>query len=184
MRFRKEGVRPAGRAFAGRRLGVALATGLALILTSLVVASPAANAAPFTWAYTNAAHLTCLGASGHNGPVRAYNCASSLNQVWHFGGTHGAYAQVINNGTNQCLSVSGGSTAKGAWAVTSNCNGNDDNYWEVANTALGTVSFLNQHSQMVLQINCNCNLNGGIVNQGPGSGLGNPNQLWYPARAS
>lgn len=185
MRFRKKGVRPAGRAFAGRRLWVALATGLALILTSLVVASPAANAAPFTWAYVNAEHGTCLGASGHNGFVKAYNCVSSWNQVWHFAGPmHGAYARVINNGTNQCLGISGGSAAAGAWAVTWNCNGNDDQYWEVANTALNTVSLLNQHSQMILQIRCDCNLNGGIVNQMPASSWGDPNQLWYPERAS
>jgi hypothetical protein len=49
MRWRKEGVRPAGRAFAGRRLGLALATAglLALSLTSAVAGSPA-NAAPCT----------------------------------------------------------------------------------------------------------------------------------------
>jgi ricin-type beta-trefoil lectin protein len=183
MRLRKEGTRPVRRAFAGRRLGVALATAgvLALSLTSAVAASPAANAAPFPWMYENAEHLTCLSSGGvDDGTARAYNCTGSANQVWHYGGVHGAYTQLINNGTGQCLGVYGASTSAGARVVVWSCDGYDDQYWLPDSNAPGVIDFVNQNSQMVIQIACNCGTNGATIDQEPASGLGSPNQLWYP----
>jgi hypothetical protein len=185
MRLRKKGVRPAGRAFAGRRLAVALATvGLiAPILTFVVMASPA-DAVPFHWNYQNTEHLTCLSSGGvHNGTVKAYNCTASSNQVWHYGALHGAYAQIINN-DGQCLSVAGGSTSSGAHAVMANCSSNDEMFWLPQNYPPGlVVYFQNQHSQKVIQIACDCGSNGAIVDQEPFNNFGDPNQLWYTQAA-
>jgi Ricin-type beta-trefoil lectin domain-like len=180
MRLGKEGVRLVARAFAGRRLVVALVTaGLALSLTSAVMASPA-SAAPFHWSYQNASHSTCLSSGGvHNGTVKAVTCAGS-NVVWHYGAAHGAYAQLINN-DGQCLSVAGGSASAGAHAVMANCSGNDAMFWVPENNFPGfVVDILNQHSQMVLQIACNCGTSGATVIQSPYNNSGPPNQLWYP----
>jgi hypothetical protein len=118
----------------------------------------------------------------HDGTAKAYNCTGSANQVWHYGGLHGAYAQIINNGTNQCLGVYGASTSAGARVVVWSCNGYDDQYWLPENNSPGVIDFVNQHSQMVIQIACNCGTNGATIDQEPANGLGSPNQLWYPER--
>jgi putative hemolysin len=185
MRSRKEGVRPVGRAFAGRRLGVALATAglLALSLTSVVVASPA-SAAPSKWNYQNAEHSYCLSSGGiHDTVAKVYGCNGGSNQTWHYGALHGAYAQIIN-GDGQCLGVQSQSTSAGAYAVVWSCDGHDDQYWLPENNSPGfTVDFLNQHSQMVIQIACDCIREGAFVDQEPYNNSGDPNQLWYPQAA-
>jgi hypothetical protein len=172
------------RAFAGR-LGMALATVglLAGSLTSAVVVAAPANAASFNSNYQNVEHLTCLTSGGiYNGETTVYACNGSSNQTWHYGGTHGAYAQVINNATGQCLSISGGSTASGARAVEVNCSSNDADYWEVSqpyNVAYSAAAFLNQHSQDYLQIACNCGGNSRNVDQVPEPWSFTGNLLWY-----
>lgn len=183
MRLRKEGVRPVGRAFAGRRLGVALATAglLALSLTS-VVAAPPANAAPFQWLFENAEHLTCLTSGGHSDTTATvYACGVSRNEEWHYGALHGAYAQIIN-GDGQCLGVAGGSASAGARVVVWSCiSGHDDQYWLPEGNMGGTIDFINQHSQLAIQIACDCDGNGRVVNQEPISNpFPDPDQLWYP----
>jgi hypothetical protein len=196
MRLRKEGVRPAGRAFAGRRPGVALAAAglLALSLTSAVAVSPA-NAAPVhlaaqaslpsgTWSFENWGHSGyCLTSGGvHNGKVTVYTCNSSSNQHWHAGSSHGSYQQFIN-GDGQCLSISGGSASAGADAVMANCSTNDSGYWATDFPQIYNIPhFLNQHSQLVIQIACNCSGNSKVVDQesynGGADGVNDTNQGW------
>jgi hypothetical protein len=174
------------RAFAGLRLRVALAAAgmLALSLTSAVVVAAPANAAALNWNYTNVEHHTCLTSGGiYNGETTVYACNGSSNQTWHYGGTHGAYDQLINNATGQCLSISGGSTASGARAVEVNCSGNDADYWDVEPAPLvlyTQVTIQNQRSQDYLQIACNCNTNSANVDQvaNPGGYFSN-NEQWY-----
>ena len=197
MRWRKEGVRPAGRAFAGRRLGLALATAglLALSLTSAVAASPA-NAAPVhrvplaglpagTWSLENWGHQGhCLSSGGViGGTVKVYTCNSSSNQHWHPGNSHGSYQQ-IKNGDGQCLGISGGSASAGAHSVMGNCSSNDTYYWLMEFPQIYNIPhFLNQHSQLVIQIACNCSSNGAVVDQEPynggNTGTSDENQGWF-----
>ena len=186
MRLRKEeeGVRPVRRAFAGRRLRVALAAAamLGLSLTPAVTAAPA-NAAPLNWNYANVEHLTCLTSGGiYNGETTVYACNGTSNQTWHYGAAHGAYQQLINNTTGQCLSISGGSTAQGARAVEVNCSGNDADYWLVEPAPLVTytqVYIQNQRSQDVIQIACNCDGNSKNVDQVPAPNYFSNNEEWY-----
>ena len=196
MRLRKERGRPAGRAFAGRLPGVALATmGLLVLgLTFAVGASPA-NAAPVhlvpqaglpggTWSLDNWGHQGyCLTSGGvHNGKVTVYTCNSSSNQHWHAGNSHGSYQQIIN-GDGQCLSISGGSASAGADAVMANCSTNDSGYWLMEFPEIFNIPhFLNQHSQLVIQIACNCGQNSAVVDQegynGGAAGSNDTNQGW------
>lgn len=197
MRLRKERVLPVGRLFAGRRLGVALATAglLALSLTSAVAASPA-NAAPVhrvplaglpagTWSLENWGHQGhCLSSGGViGGTVKVFNCNGSSNQHWHGGSSHGSYQQ-IKNGDGQCLGISGGSASAGARAVMGNCSSSDTYYWLMEFPQIFNIPhFRNQHSQLVIQIACNCGSNGAVVDQEPYNG-GNPgtndeNQGWF-----
>jgi len=183
MSLRKERVRPVGRAFAGRRLGVILATAgvLALSLTSVVVASPS-NAAPFTWSFENSAGAAdlCLTSFGaYDGYAKVWTCNSSSNQHWHYGGLHGAYAQIIN-GDGQCLGVSNGSNSAGAHVIMWSCNGADSQYWLPENNFPGVIDFLNQNSQMVIELTCHCYANGSDLYQEPYYVFGSPWQLWYP----
>jgi hypothetical protein len=65
-----------------------------------------------------------------------------------------------------------------------NCSGNDEMFWlPDVNFVGGVIDFLNQHSQKVIQIACNCSTNGAIIDQEPFNSTGNPNQLWYPQAA-
>jgi hypothetical protein len=188
MRLLKDGVRRVvGRVFAGRRLGVALATAglLALSLASVVAASPA-NATPGYWGFYSVHTLDCISSGGvHNGVVTQYPCNGSSNQTWHYGAEHGsgqgAYIQIIN-GDGQCIGVAGGSTSSGANIQMGNCSGNDIYYWEVCacdpSTALDFY-FLNQHSQEVIQIACGCSTKSAKLEQEPYDPYGSANQLWY-----
>jgi len=197
MRSRKEGVGAVGRAFAGRRLGLVLATAglLALSLTSAAAASPA-NAARVhqvpriglpggTWSLENWRHPgLCLSSGGvRGGTVKVYTCTGSSNQHWHGGSSHGIYQQLIN-GDGQCLGISGGSSSAGAHAVMGNCGSSDTYYWLMELPQIYNIPhFQNQHSQLVIQIACNCGTNGAVVDQEPYNG-GNPgtsdeNQGWF-----
>lgn len=193
MRLRKEGARPAGRASAGRRLVMALATAglLAFSLTSAVAASPA-NAAPVhvfrpsaslpagTWSLENRDASLCLSSSGSDAAAKVYTCNSSSNQHWHRGNSHGNY-QEIRNGDGQCLGIAGGSTSAGAHAVVWSCNGHDDQFWLMEFPQIfNTPFFRNQRSQLVIQIACDCGTNGAVTDQEPlASNANDLNQLWF-----
>ncbi len=187
MRLRTEGMRPAGRAFIGRWLGVALATAglLGLSLTSAVVAS-SANAAVATFGIDNAEHEGyCLTSGGHSDTTATvYSCNGSSNQTWHYGQTRAVGSELyreIVNGDGQCLGIAGGSKSAGAHAVVWNCNGHEDQYWlpEQNYGTMDAFDYDNLSSNMVIQIACDCNKNSATVEQWPYNTLGDPNQFWF-----
>jgi hypothetical protein len=187
MRLRKEGVRPARRASARRRLGMSLATAglLAGSLTTAVVMSAPAGAASLptsgTYSLENYKHPGyCLSSGGvSDSTATVFACISSSNQHWHRGNSHGNYQQIIN-GDGQCLGVSSGSTSAGAHLVVWKCNGNDDQYWYMEFPHIFNIPFFrNQRSQLVMQIACDCSTNSSVVEQEPYAGDGtNNNQYW------
>lgn len=182
MRSRKEGVRLVGRAFAGRRLGVALATAglLGLSLTSAVVASPA-NANVSTWSLDNAEHVHCLTSNGIlDSTAEVYSCNGSSNQTWHWGNFVGNYGQIVN-GDGQCLGIAGGSRSAGATAVVWRCGGQSSQYWQIQTDPLiiSEHYFANLNSQMVIQIACDCGTGHAAVDQKPFNSNLDPDQLWF-----
>jgi Ricin-type beta-trefoil lectin domain len=188
MRLREEGVRPGGRASAGRRLGVAPATAglLGLTLTSGVVAAAPASAAPAIEYVTleNVHTEKCISSSGKDDTTaRQYSCNSSANQFWYFGGSLGTAVQFKNKATGQCLGISGGSYSAGADAVVWNCLGvsHPDQYWNenFTGTQATTIYLYNYKSGWVLQVACGCTTSGAALDQEPIDDLGSPNQMWY-----
>lgn len=185
MRLRKEGVRPA-RAFAGRRLGVTLATAglVVLSLTSGVAAASPANAVTY-YTIVNQHSLMCLSSAGaKDAAAKEYSCNSSTNQRWYWGsqaGTSG-YLQFKNEATGQCLGVAGESTANGAEVVVWSCNGHPDQYWNAeTGEFLGlpdALAFFDYHSAKVLQIKCSCATSGSTADQEQFDVAGSPNQAW------
>ena len=186
MRFRIKGTSAVGRAFAGRRtLAIAAASLLGLSLTSLVLAAPA-NATPTLWEFYNAHSQDCMSNGGViNGVVTQYPCNGSKNQAWYYGGTHGAYQQIKNYATGQCMGVAGGSYANGAKIQMGNCSTNDTYYWqkEPYCDLLGCLPapdyFVNQKSLRVIQVACGCDTNSAYLDQYDLNDTGPPNQLWY-----
>ena len=189
MRLRKEVVRPVARAFAGRRLRVALVTvGLALGLTSAVVAAAPADAAPAHFVIYNAHSRDCISNGGaKNGYVSQFACNGSTNQQWHWGGTsHGSYQQLINTTTGQCIGLKG-NLANGATLYMGNCSSNDQFYWEEG-TLCPSVGpcyippgwwFLqNQASLRVMQVGCNCGNNSAAIIDATPNSDGPPDQVW------
>jgi hypothetical protein len=88
------------------------------------------------------------------------------------------------NGDGQCLGIAGGSASNGAHAVMGNCSSNDTYYWLMQFPQIFNIPhFLNQHSQRVIQIACNCNSNGAVVDQEPynggADGVNDTNQGWF-----
>lgn len=155
---------------------------LALSLTSAVVASPANAAGGFLMQNDRWPQM-CLSSSGRSDTTaRVYSCTGNSNQTWHTGGHiqghYGTYYQLINNGTGQCLSISGASTRAGADAVVWACNGRHDQYWTWLTPGLPNVGvFINQNSSLVMQIACDCASSGTVVDQAwYNGGLGN--QAW------
>jgi hypothetical protein len=190
MRFRIKGTSAVGRAFAGRRLratlAIAAASLLGLSLTSLVQAAPA-NATPVLFALVNAHSLDCMSNGGAlNAYVSQYNCNGSKSQAWYFGGTHGAYQQIKNYATNQCVGVQGGSLANGARIWMGNCSSNDIFYWQkelectfIVGCAPGADFWVNQASGRVIQVGCGCDSNSAGLFDDALSDAGPPSQLWY-----
>jgi hypothetical protein len=188
MRLRKERARAARRAFAGRRLGVALATAglLGLSLTSGVIAASPANAASADFTVINAQQEMCMTSGGASDTVATeYSCNYSPNQYWYWddedGGT--GYYQLRNEATNQCLGVLGGSTAKGAEVVVWQClgTGHPDQYWQEQQLyPFNGVTFtlFNANSGQVLQVKCDCRKDSAPLDQEPLDDLGSPNQQW------
>jgi ricin-type beta-trefoil lectin protein len=189
MRLRKEVVRPVARAFAGRRLRVALVTvGLALGLTSAVVAAAPADAAPAHFVIYNAHSRDCISNGGAtNGYVSQFGCNGSTNQQWHWGGTsHGSYQQLINTTTGQCIGLRG-NLANGATLYMGNCSSNDQYYWEEGNLCPpvgpcyippGWWFLQNQASLRAMQVGCNCDNNSAAIIDANPNGNGPPDQLW------
>ncbi len=191
MRFRIKGTSAVGRAFAGRRLRVTLAIAaaslLGLSLTSIVQAAPA-NATPVLFGIWNAHSLDCMSSGGKaNAVVTQYPCNRSNNQAWYYGGTHGAYQQIKNYATGQCISVAGGSLANGAKIQMGNCGSNDIQYWQkelecgsvIPACSPGVVLYFNQASLRVIQVACGCDTNSAVLNQWAVNDTGPPAQLWY-----
>lgn len=188
MRLRKQGVRPARRAFAGRRLGVALATAglLGLTLTcGAVVAAPARAAAAVEYVTIQNVHTEkCITSNGKDDTAAAQNgCNGNANQFWYYGGSLGGATQIRNKATKQCLGISGGSYSRGAHAVVWNCGGRShpDQYWNVDPTGTQATTFylFNYRSGYVLQVGCDCTRNEAALDQEPWDNLGSPNQMWY-----
>jgi hypothetical protein len=142
-----------------------------------------AEASSFTWSFENTAGAAgnCLSSGGvHNGYAKVYTCNGSSNQHWHYADAHGAYVEIIN-GDGQCLGVGGGSTSAGAHVILWNCNGGDSQHWAVENNfPSNVIDFLNQHSQMVIELTCHCYTQGSNLYQEPYDVYGSPWQLWYP----
>jgi hypothetical protein len=65
-----------------------------------------------------------------------------------------------------------------------NCSSNDTYYWLMEFPQIYNIPhFLNQHSQLVIQIACNCSTNGAVVDQEPynggNTGTNDENQGWF-----
>jgi hypothetical protein len=190
MRFRIKGTSAVGRAFAGRRLratlAIAAASLLGLTVTSVVQVAPA-NATPTLFALVNAHSLDCMSNGGfRNGYVSQFACGGTHGQVWYFGGTHGAYQQIISYATGQCVGVQGGSLANGARIWMGNCSSNDIFYWQkelectfIVGCAPGVDFWVNQASGRVIQVGCGCNNNSAGLFDDALSDAGPPSQLWY-----
>jgi hypothetical protein len=185
MRLRRERTGPVGRAFAGRRLRVALATAAMLglgLASGAVVAAPANAAASETFQLQNIHVEHCITSNGaKNSNAEVYSCNGSSNQKWHWGTTwRGDYRKLIN-GDGQCLGIAGGSSARGAAAVVWKCNTSDSQYWYADQddpTAEGW-NLINLNSQMVLQVRCDCTKERAVVDQAPDDAWSSPNQNWF-----
>lgn len=190
MRFRIKGTSAVGRAFAGRRLRATLAIAAASLLglgvTSVVEAAPA-NATPVLFALVNAHSLDCMSNGGaRNGYVSQFACGGTKGQAWYFGGTHGAYQQIKNYATGQCVGVQGGSLANGARIWMGNCSSNDIFYWQkelectfIVGCAPGADFWVNQASGRVIQVGCGCDSNSAGLFDDALNDAGPPSQLWY-----
>jgi phosphoribosyl-AMP cyclohydrolase len=193
MRLRKTKVRPAGRAFAGRRLAVALAAAglVGLSLTSGAVAASPANATTYYTLY-NPSTTLCLTSGGDTDtPATEYSCNGSENQEWYWGSEEGTsgFSEFKNRTTGQCLGVLGGSTAAGAEVVVWSCqSGAENQYWN-AETGYFVASpdwlvFFNYNgassgsSSRVMEVKCDCDEESGKIDQEPLDVLGSPYQAW------
>jgi hypothetical protein len=139
------------------------------------------------FALVNTHSLDCMSNGGAlNGYVSQYNCINSANQAWYFGGTHGAYQQIKNYATGQCVGVQGGSLANGARIWMGNCSSNDIFYWQkepectfIVGCAPGADFWVNQASGRVIQVGCGCDTNSAGLFDDALSDAGPPSQLWY-----
>ncbi len=190
MRFRTKGTSVIRRAFAGRRprvtLAIAAASLLGLTMTSVVQAAPA-NATPEYFSTWNVHSLDCMSNGGvTNGVVTQYSCNGSNNQSWYFGSAHGAYQQIKNRATNQCVGLAGGSLANGKNIQMGTCSSNDMYYWQKETPCFflgmcppGVLVYQNQASLRIIQVACGCDTNSATLNDETPNSDGPPAQLWY-----
>jgi hypothetical protein len=195
MRLRNKWVRPAGRASAGRRLGIFLATAsiLAISLTSgAIVAAPAnaatvaapAKAAIIYDTIVSAHSAQCLTSGGKDDTVATqYPCNGSSSQEWRLQGScrgNTLFCQVINKKTKQCLGIAGGSSKAGAKVVVWRCNGHNNQYWQWQYSVVQPNYFLdNLHSGLYLTLKCGCDRHSAPMTQEPQDVMASVSQLWY-----
>jgi hypothetical protein len=107
----------------------------------------------------NAHSVKCLSSDGRDDhDAEQFGCTEgNANQTWKWGGHLGGageYAQLVNQGTHQCLGISGGSTSRGATVVVWKClgTGHPDQYWDTSPSGGPAVNINNLKSSYCLQI--------------------------------
>jgi hypothetical protein len=133
----------------------------------------------------NSHSAKCLSSDGRDDhDAEQFGCTEGdANQYWVMGSDFGGsgYFQWVNQGTHQCLGVSGGSRSKGATVVVWKClgTGHPSQYWNTSSDGSGPgVDFTNLNSGYCLQIAGDSTANGAIANQEPYADAGSPNQIW------
>jgi hypothetical protein len=129
----------------------------------------------------------CLSSAGQDdtNAVQISCNSGSPNQYWlrtnDFAGS--GYFEYINQGTQQCLGVSGGSTKPGATVVVWNClggTGHLDQYWNFSGDGAGNgIALTDLKSGYVLQITGASTADWAPADQEPYDEAGSPNQVWY-----
>jgi hypothetical protein len=132
----------------------------------------------------NSHSVKCLSSDGRDDhDAEQFGCAGGdANQLWvrgsDFSGS-GSF-QWVNQGTHQCLGVSGSSKSKGATVVVFKCStGHLSQYWSTGSDGpVEGVDFTNLNSGDCLQIAGDSTASGAIADQEPFDDLGSPNQIW------
>ena len=121
----------------------------------------------------NAHSVKCLSSDGRDDhDAEQFGCTEGdANQYWQWGGQLGGgeYAQLVNQGTHQCLGISGGSTSKGATVVVWKClgTGHPDQYWDTSPSGGPAVNINNLKSGYCLQIAGDSTASGARANVEP-----------------
>jgi hypothetical protein len=122
----------------------------------------------------NAHSVKCLSSDGRDDhDAEQFGCTEgNANQTWQWGGHLGGageYAQLVNQGTHQCLGISAGSTSKGATVVVWKClgTGHPDQYWDTSPSGGPAVNINNLKSSYCLQIAGDSTASGARANVEP-----------------
>lgn len=74
---------------------------------------------------------------GEGSRIYVEPCVGSQTQGWYEQATSGDYIEWANYGTGYCISVSGGSTARGASVISWKCQQTPDQFWGGSMSDLG-----------------------------------------------